>query len=151
MSTETDAQVESAAGAAASEGKPALTARQRAKPAPAGEGVHLSEKAAQQIRAVLQKGNYPETMYLYVGVKGGGCSGLEYVLDLRDEAHVPVAETDEVFEAQGITIVCDLKSYIVGNLTGTTIDYQEGLMGAGFTFHNPNAKHTCGCGSSYSA
>ena len=111
----------------------------------------LTEKAAEQVRAYLEKDNHPDTMYLFVGVKGGGCSGLSYILDLRDEAHAPVKETDEVFLSQGIVIVCDLKSYVVGNLSGTTIDYQEGMMGAGFTFNNPNAKHTCGCGSSYSA
>jgi len=131
--------------------EPKLTARQRAQAAPSSEGIHLTEKAAQQMKAILTKENYPETMYLYVGVKGGGCSGLQYVLDLRDEVHAPVNENDEVFESQGLVIVCDLKSYIAGNLTGTTIDYQDGLMGAGFTFNNPNAKHTCGCGSSYTA
>ena len=93
----------------------------------------------------------PATTYLFFGVKGGGCSGLTYVLDLRDERSAPVAETDEVFESHGIVIVCDFKSYEVGNLSGTTIDFQEGLMGKGFTFQNPNAKHSCGCGSSYSA
>ena len=64
---------------------------------------------------------------------------------------VPVAETDEVFLSHDIVIVCDLKSYMVGNLGGTTIDFEDGLMGKGFTFKNPNAKHSCGCGSSYSA
>jgi iron-sulfur cluster assembly protein len=128
-----------------------LQVRSRARPASPGDGVQLTEKAAQQIKTILTKENYPDTMYLYVGVKGGGCSGLQYVLDLRDEQHAPVSETDEVFESQGIVIVCDLKSYVAGNLTGTTIDYHDGLMGAGFTFNNPNAKHTCGCGSSYSA
>lgn len=128
-----------------------VPARQRARPSAAGEGLLLTEKAAAQIQAVLRKENYPDTMYLYVGVKGGGCSGLQYVLDLRDETHAPVNETDEVFESLGIVIVCDLKSYVVGNLSGTTIDYHDGLMGAGFTFNNPNAKYTCGCGSSYSA
>ncbi len=127
------------------------TARERAKPVAAGQGIQLSETAAGQIKEILRKDNYPETMYLYVGVKGGGCSGLQYVLDLRDEAHAPVAATDEVFLSQDIVIACDLKSFVVGNLNGTTIDYQESLMGAGFTFNNPNAKHTCGCGSSYSA
>lgn len=125
--------------------------RQRAKPAAEGQGIELSEVAANQINGILQKDNYPETMYLYVGVKGGGCSGLQYVLDLRDEAHAPVNENDEVFESRGIPVVCDLKSFIVGNLGGTVIDYQESLMGAGFVFNNPNAKHSCGCGSSYSA
>ncbi len=131
--------------------QPQLVARSRATEAREGQDIHLTPKAAEQVRAYLEKDNHPDTMYLFVGVKGGGCSGLSYILDLRDEAHAPVKETDEVFLSEGIVIVCDLKSYVVGNLTGTTIDYQEGMMGAGFTFNNPNAKHSCGCGSSYSA
>ncbi len=63
----------------------------------------------------------------------------------------PINDTDEVFESQGVTIVCELKSYVVGNMTGTEIDYRDSMMGAGFAFNNPNAKHSCGCGSSYSA
>lgn len=126
-------------------------ARQRAQAAAEGEGIRLTEKAAGQVRGILDKEKLPDTMYLYVGVKGGGCSGLQYVLDLRDEEQAPVAETDEVFLSQGILIVCDLKSFVAGNLSGTTIDYQDGLMGAGFIFNNPNAKHQCGCGASYSA
>lgn len=128
-----------------------LTVKSRAKEFPAGTGIILTDKAAGKIKQIMKDDNYPDTMYLFVGVKGGGCSGLQYVLDLRDEVHQPVAETDEVFLSHEIAVVCDLKSYVVGNLTGTTIDYQEGLMGAGFTFNNPNAKHSCGCGSSYSA
>lgn len=127
------------------------SARDRARTPSEGDGILLTEKAAGQIKEILQKENYPDTMYLYVGVRGGGCSGLQYVLDLRDEAHAPINENDEVFNSHGLTVVCDLKSYLAGNLTGTTIDYQDGLMGAGFTFNNPNAKHSCGCGSSYSA
>ncbi|MGD8452255.1 MAG: iron-sulfur cluster assembly accessory protein [Phycisphaerae bacterium] len=127
------------------------SARQRAQSPAEGQGIRLTEKAAGQIRAILDKESLPETMYLYVGVKGGGCSGLQYVLDLRDETQAPAAETDEVFLSQDIMIVCDLKSFVAGNLAGTTIDYQDGLMGAGFIFNNPNAKHQCGCGASYSA
>jgi iron-sulfur cluster assembly protein len=123
----------------------------RAKVADDNTGIRLSEKAAEKVREHLEKENLAETTYLYVGVKGGGCSGLQYVLDLRDEAHAPVADTDEVFSSQGFPIVCDLKSFVVGNLDGTVIDWQETMMGAGFTFNNPNARHTCGCGSSYSA
>lgn len=125
--------------------------RPRAQSAADGEGIHLTELAAKYVRQYMAKTESPDTQYLFLGVKGGGCSGLTYVLDLRDEHNAPVPETDEVFESNGILIVCDLKSYMVGNLSGTTIDYQEGLMGAGFTFKNPNAKHSCGCGSSYSA
>lgn len=127
------------------------SARERGKPATDTFGIRLSEAAAGQVKKILQADNYPESMYLYVGVKGGGCSGLQYVLDLRDESLAPIAETDEVFASNGLLVVCDLKSYVVGNLSGTEIDYQETLMGAGFTFNNPNAKHRCGCGSSYSA
>ncbi|MFH1746845.1 MAG: iron-sulfur cluster assembly accessory protein [Planctomycetota bacterium] len=125
-------------------------ARERAKPATAELGVRLSDKAAEQIKTIIAKNEYPDTMYLYVGVKGGGCSGLEYVLDLRDEAHAPLRDDDEVFDSHGVLIVCDLKSYIVGNLNGTEVNYQDdSLMGAGFSFNNPNAQKTCGCGASY--
>ena len=126
-------------------------ARTRAVPPAEGEGVRLTELAAQRVREYIAKMGGADTMYLFFGVKGGGCSGLTYVLDLRDEQSAPVAETDEVFESHGILIGCDFKSYEVGNLSGTTIDFQEGLMGKGFTFQNPNAKHSCGCGASYSA
>lgn len=125
--------------------------RQRAKPATETEGIRLTELGAKYVRQYMAKTDAPERQYLYFGVKGGGCSGLSYVLDLRDEEHVPIADTDQVFESHGVLIVSDLKSYIAGNLSGTTIDYEEGMMGAGFTYKNPNAKHTCGCGASYSA
>jgi iron-sulfur cluster assembly protein len=128
-----------------------VAARARAKPPADGQGLKLTELAANYVREYMLKTPNPASQYLYFGVKGGGCSGLTYVLDLRDEQHVPIAETDEVYLSQDIVVVCDLKSFMVGNLDGTTIDYEEGLMGAGFTFKNPNAKQSCGCGSSYSA
>lgn len=128
-----------------------LSIRSRAQAATEKLGIRLSELAAQRVQEYMAKTDSPGTTYLFVGVKGGGCSGLTYVLDLRDERSAPVADTDEVFESRGIITVCDLKSYIVGNMTGTEIDFQDGLMGAGFTFNNPNAKHSCGCGASYSA
>jgi iron-sulfur cluster assembly protein len=116
-----------------------------------GDGVHLTELAAKYVRQYMDKTDSPETQYVFFGVKGGGCSGLSYVLDLRDERSAPIADTDEVFLSHDVVVVCDLKSYMVGNLAGTTVDYQEGMMNSGFTFDNPNAKHSCGCGSSYSA
>lgn len=130
---------------------PKPSVRERAREVDPAHSIQLTEKAANKIKEIIRAENYPDTMYLFVGVKGGGCSGLQYVLDLRDEAHAPVAETDEVFLSQGLVVVCDLKSFVVGNLGGTTVDYVDSLMGSGFTFNNPNAKHTCGCGSSYSA
>lgn len=128
-----------------------VKAKDRAKESTKENGIILTEQAAHHIRKILEADNYPDSMYLFVGVKGGGCSGLQYILDLRDEVTTPVSENDEVFLTNGIIVVCDLKSYVVGNLTGTTIDYHESMMGSGFSFNNPNAKNSCGCGKSYSA
>jgi iron-sulfur cluster assembly protein len=130
---------------------PTLQVRQRAIECPEGQGIRLTELAGQKVREYMATTESPETTYLYFGVKGGGCSGLNYVLDLRDERAAPASDVDEVFVSQDVVIVCDFKSYEVGNLSGTTIDFEEGMTGKGFTFHNPNAKRTCGCGSSYSA
>jgi iron-sulfur cluster assembly protein len=127
------------------------TLKDRAMTPPEGQGVHLTPLAAEKVKEYVQNMESPDTTYLFFGAKGGGCSGLSYVLDLRDHRSAPVSEMDEVFESHGVFIVCDFKSYEVGNLSGTKIDFEDGLQGKGFTFHNPNAKHTCGCGSSYSA
>jgi iron-sulfur cluster assembly protein len=80
-----------------------------------------------------------------VGVKGGGCSGFSYTMDI-DKAF---NESDQVFEEKGIKIVVDAKSFIY--LSGTQVDYVENLSGSGFAFSNPNATRTCGCGSSFQA
>lgn len=83
---------------------------------------------------------------LRVMVVGGGCSGMSYKLGFDDK---PAAETDKVFEKDGVKVVCDPKSFLY--LTGTELDFSDGLNGTGFVFNNPNAKRTCGCGSSFSA
>ena len=105
----------------------------------------LSENAAQQVRELKQTQNLPENVFLRVGVKGGGCSGMSYSLEFDSE----LTPHDREFEIDGIKVVCDKKSYIY--LNGTTLDYvRQGLTG-GFTFVNPNAKSSCGCGTSFSA
>ena len=81
---------------------------------------------------------------LRVAVKGGGCSGLTYVLDLTNEAQ----DGDKVIEQKGVTLAVDHKSYVF--LAGTELDYSGGLNGKGFVFNNPNAKKACGCGTSFS-
>ena len=81
--------------------------------------------------------------YLRVGVKGGGCSGLTYMLDLVDEPK----EDDKVIEEHGLKLFVDRKSYVF--LAGTILEYSGGLNGKGFVFNNPNAKTTCGCGTSF--
>ncbi|MFQ6047840.1 MAG: HesB/IscA family protein [Phycisphaerae bacterium] len=109
-------------------------------------GIRLTERAAAEIRSVLQRQKLsPETTYLRVGVKGGGCSGFSYTLDLVRH----VGRHDNQMESHGIKIVCDPKSYLY--LNGTTVDFKDELMGRRFVFSNPNATGTCGCGSSFSA
>ena len=82
---------------------------------------------------------------LRVGVKGGGCSGFSYLLDLTESQK----DSDEIFEQHGIKIIVDPKSLLY--LNGTTIDFKDEIMGRGFVFQNPNATSSCGCGSSFSA
>jgi len=105
----------------------------------------LSENAVKQVRELKRAQSLPENVFLRMGVKGGGCSGMSYSLEFDTE----MGPHDKEFAIDGIKIVCDKKSYIY--LTGTTLDYvQQGLTG-GFTFVNPNAKSSCGCGTSFSA
>ncbi len=106
--------------------------------------VHVTEKAAEQIKAIMQKEGL-EDHGLRVAVVGGGCSGLSYKMNFEKAA----AEGDKVYEEHGVRIFLDGKSLIV--LNGTTLDYTDGLTGTGFVFSNPNAKSSCGCGSSFSA
>jgi iron-sulfur cluster assembly protein len=109
-------------------------------------GIILSETAAREIGDIIKQQELDaDKVRLRVGVKGGGCSGFSYVLDLTETQK----ETDEVFEQRGIKIVCDPKSLLY--LNGTTIDFRDEIMGRGFVFTNPNATTSCGCGSSFSA
>jgi len=111
-----------------------------------GEVVKLSETAAKEIRKIIADQELDSTkICLRVGVKGGGCSGFSYVLDLTEAQK----ETDELFEIHGIRLICDPKSLLY--LNGVTIDFRDEIMGRGFVFNNPNATSTCGCGSSFSA
>ena len=109
------------------------------------EDILLTEKAAQQVVKLKAENKIPEAHGLRVGVKGGGCSGLSYVLGFDAEAR----PTDKVFHLHGITVFVDPKSLFY--LSGTELDFQDGLNGKGFVFNNPNAAKSCGCGSSFSA
>lgn len=108
--------------------------------------IRLSESAAREIKSIIEQQELDAAkIRLRVGVKGGGCSGFSYLLDLTETRK----DTDEEFEQHGIKIVCDPKSLLY--LSGTTIDFKDEIMGRGFVFTNPNATATCGCGSSFSA
>ncbi len=109
-------------------------------------GIILAEGAAREVRNIIQQQELDaDKIRLRVGVKGGGCSGFSYLLDLTETQK----ETDEVYEQHGIKIVVDPKSLLY--LNGTTVDFKDEIMGRGFVFNNPNANSSCGCGSSFSA
>ena len=105
----------------------------------------LSESAKKQVKQLKEAQNLPESVFLRMGVKGGGCSGMSYVLEFDSEK----GPHDKEFDIDGVKVVVDKKSYLY--LNGTTLDYvTQGLTG-GFTFVNPQAKSSCGCGTSFSA
>lgn len=106
--------------------------------------ITVTEAAKERIIQLIAEEKKDETYFLRVGVKGGGCSGLSYVLEFDNKEQ----ELDEVFEDKGIKIVCDRKSILY--LFGTELDFSTGLNGKGFEFKNPQADRTCGCGQSFS-
>lgn len=106
--------------------------------------IALTERAAEKIKEIFKSRDMPEGAALRVGVKGGGCSGFSYTLDVTDKP----ADDDQVFESSGLRVVCDPKSYLY--LNGTEVDYDGDLLKGGFVFNNPNAKRSCGCGASFS-
>ena len=107
--------------------------------------ITISEKALNHlIELMVNQGLTPDTHHLRVGVKGGGCSGLSYVMDFDDTTE----EFDEVIQLDaGLKVVIDRKSVLY--LYGTELDYSDGLNGKGFQWGNPNASRTCGCGESF--
>lgn len=105
--------------------------------------ITVSLKAAKEIKRIMQENNVPSTYGLRVGVKGGGCSGLTYTLGFDENPK----ESDTVIISNDIKLFVDGKSLFY--LTGTELDFSDGLNGRGFVFNNPNAKRTCGCGESF--
>lgn len=106
--------------------------------------ITVSDNAKEYISKLKAEENQSANSFIRVGVKGGGCSGLEYVLKFDNQ----LVQGDEVFEDKGVKIVVDLKSMLY--LYGTELDYSGGINGKGFVFKNPNASRTCGCGESFS-
>jgi iron-sulfur cluster assembly protein len=106
--------------------------------------VSLTDRAADEIRNIIASKKLPDGFNLRVGAKGGGCSGMSYILGFdRKRDH------DLEFEVSGIKVFMDKRHGLY--LMGVVVDYKDGLDARGFTFDNPNATATCGCGSSFSA
>jgi iron-sulfur cluster assembly protein len=106
--------------------------------------IQLTEKAIGRIRQVFIKQGV-EGGGLRLGVQGGGCSGMSYLIRFEPKQR----PSDRVFDFEGVKVFVDPKSLIY--LEGMTLDYKESLMQSGFVFENPNAKKSCGCGTSFSA
>jgi len=106
--------------------------------------ITVTEAAKNRVIELLAEEKKDDTYFLRVGVKGGGCSGLSYVLEFDNKEQ----EFDETFEDKDIKIVCDRKSILY--LFGTELDFSSGLNGKGFEFKNPQASRVCGCGQSFS-
>ncbi len=107
------------------------------------DSIELTQKAAAEVARLKAANNIPAEHGLRLSVKGGGCSGLSYVLgfDVRS------GDNDKVFDSLGVTVYVDQKSLFY--LAGTVLDFSDGLNGKGFVFDNPQAARSCGCGSSF--
>jgi len=106
--------------------------------------ITVTERAKAKALNIMTEEHKPADSFIRVGVDGGGCSGLTYKLEFDNVVH----PDEKVFEDKGMKIVCDKKSFLY--LVGTELDFSDGLNGKGFSFINPNASRTCGCGESFS-
>jgi iron-sulfur cluster assembly protein len=106
--------------------------------------IALTPLAAEKVKELLSQRGTPEQA-LRIGVRGGGCSGNSYFMEFCDQE----GAGDEVVVSEGVKLVVDTKSLTL--LGGTNIDFVTGLMGSGFKFLNPNVRHSCACGESFSA
>ncbi|HTQ38888.1 MAG TPA: iron-sulfur cluster assembly accessory protein [Pirellulales bacterium] len=108
--------------------------------------VSITERAAKEVKKILEDQKMEPTTLLRVGVAGGGCSGFQYSLGFDQKYD---EKADSKYDCHGVSVVVDKKSALY--LDGTTVDFYEGLEKRGFTFDNPNAVKSCGCGSSFQA
>lgn len=106
--------------------------------------IQLTEGAIKEVKHLLTELNIPEGHGLRLGVKGGGCSGFSYLLDFDKPK-----ESDNVYTIENFEVMIDKSQEMY--LSGTVLDFKQGLDNRGFVFNNPNAESTCGCGSSFSA
>lgn len=106
--------------------------------------IQISSGAMRELQKILKEQNIPDTHGLRIGVKGGGCSGFSYILGFDTNK-----ENDSIFELEGMKLFIQKAHALY--LLGMEIDYVDGLNNRGFTFNNPNAKETCGCGTSFNA
>jgi iron-sulfur cluster assembly protein len=108
--------------------------------------IAITERAAKEVQRVIEENEFdPDATWVRIGAKGGGCSGLTYVLDFDQTGPT---EFDLTYEQHGVRLVIDKKSSFF--MTGTELDFNDGLLDRGFVFRNPAATGSCGCGTSFS-
>lgn len=105
--------------------------------------ITITDKAVKEIKRIMDENKITQEFGLRIGVKGGGCSGLTYTLGFDSETR----EGDSIIEQEGVKLFVDGKSLFY--LSGTQLDFSDGLNGKGFIFNNPNATKSCGCGESF--
>ena len=105
--------------------------------------LQFTDGAVEELRRIMNAERHPEGHFIRIGVKGGGCSGLSYILGVDQ-----VTQHDDVYEEDGFVYILDRRHRLY--LEGTTLDFKKGLDARGFEFINPQATSTCGCGSSFS-
>lgn len=105
--------------------------------------VSFTENAIEEIKRLMNEESFDKTKHLRIGVKGGGCSGLTYVLGFDEQL-----PEDEEYNFEGLSFIMNKSHGLY--LYGMEVDWQDGLNSRGFTFSNPNASKTCGCGTSFS-
>ena len=110
---------------------------------PTSKGISVSDAALAYARQKLEARGTPDAA-IRLGVKGGGCSGYQYVIEFSDD---PPRDRDRVYEFGGVQFYIDKKSLIL--LSGSVLDYEKSLMFSGFKFRNPNEATSCGCGHSF--
>ena len=106
--------------------------------------INLTDTAVAEVKRLMSQQSL-ERPVLRLGVTGGGCSGLQYTMNLDPQ----VGEGDQVFDYDGFKVACDAKSYLY--LNGMSVDFTSDMLGGGFKFDNPNAAKSCGCGTSFRA
>ncbi len=106
--------------------------------------ITITDKAAKEIKRIMNENKITQEFGLRIGVKGGGCSGFTYTIGFDQETR----EGDSIIEQEGVKLFVDGKSLFY--LSGTQLDFSDGLNGKGFIFNNPNATKSCGCGESFS-
>jgi len=116
-----------------------------ASPSSIAPAITLTEKALNHLNRL--RASQEKEICLRVGVRQGGCSGMSYVMDFEERANL--RPDDSIIEYEGFNMVCDPKSLLF--LYGMQLDYSDALIGGGFSFSNPNASSTCGCGKSFAA